>query len=132
MNGESYIDDVSDEEIVCALDSGWFIASTRFDDLTDFDFAIITVPTPLRDGAPDSSFIEDAANDLAKNLTEGSTVILESTTYPGSTERLAVPLLERGSGLLIRARNLWSDSHPGWGERGASILCVCIGPNLQG
>ena len=61
---------------------------------------MITVPTPLREGAPDLSFIEAAARDLAQNLTVGSTVVLESTTYPGTTDELVVPILERGSGLV--------------------------------
>ncbi|WP_372729611.1 nucleotide sugar dehydrogenase, partial [Nocardioides sp.] len=64
-----------------------------------FDFAIITVPTPLRETLPDLSFIESAAHDLSVHLTKGCTVVLESTTYPGTTESLMVPILEQGSGL---------------------------------
>jgi UDP-N-acetyl-D-glucosamine dehydrogenase len=60
---------------------------------------VITVPTPLREGNPDLSYIEDAARQLARFLRPGATVILESTTYPGTTEELVGPLLEEGSGL---------------------------------
>jgi UDP-N-acetyl-D-glucosamine dehydrogenase len=59
------------------------------------------VPTPLRDGAPDLSYIEDAARVLAAHLQPGATVVLESTTYPGTTEELFGPILEDGSGLVV-------------------------------
>ncbi|MCA1694842.1 MAG: nucleotide sugar dehydrogenase, partial [Actinobacteria bacterium] len=59
----------------------------------------ITVPTPLREGNPDLSFIEDAAGLLARHVRAGATVILESTTYPGTTEELVGSILENGSGL---------------------------------
>ena len=67
-------------------------------DLRGFDVAIITVPTPLRDGAPDLSYIEAAGRDIAARLTAGALVVLESTTYPGTTEELLRPILEQ-SGL---------------------------------
>jgi len=60
---------------------------------------VITVPTPLRETLPDLSFIEDSARSLAIHLTSGATVILESTTYPGTTDQLLVPILEEVSGL---------------------------------
>ena len=59
----------------------------------------ITVPTPLRDGAPDLSYVEDAAASLARRLRAGALVVLESTTYPGTTDELLRPILEQGSGL---------------------------------
>src|SRR5439155_12622031 len=58
------------------------------------------VPTPLKEGAPDLAYIEGAAITLARFLRPGATVVLESTTYPGTTEELVAPLLEAGSGLL--------------------------------
>ena len=61
--------------------------------------AVITVPTPLKETVPDLSYIEAASRQLAPWVTEGATVVLESTTYPGTTEQLVVPLLEAGSGL---------------------------------
>ena len=64
-----------------------------------FDVAVIDVPTPLRDGVPDLSHVETAARTLAAHMRAGSIVILESTTYPGTTEELVAPLLEAESGL---------------------------------
>ncbi len=97
--GESYVEDVGNEELGAALASGRYRASTEPRSCGGFDFAVITVPTPLTERAPDLSFIEDAARTLARYLRPGATVILESTTYPGTTEELVVPLLEEGSGL---------------------------------
>jgi len=97
--GESFVEDIDNEEVAAALKSGRYRATSREEDCRDFDIAVITVPTPLRDGAPDLSFIVDAAHEIARNLHEGATVILESTTYPGTTEELVVPILESGSGL---------------------------------
>ena len=74
-----------------------------------FDVAIITVPTPLREGIPDLSYIESSAQPLARYLRPGATVVLESTTYPGTTEELVAPLLEEGSGLAAG-----SDFHLGY------------------
>ena len=60
---------------------------------------MITVPTPLRDRSPDLSFVISAARELARYVTRGSVVVLESTTYPGTTDDLRRPILEQGSGL---------------------------------
>jgi UDP-N-acetyl-D-glucosamine dehydrogenase len=98
--GESYVQDISNEVVQGALDSCRFVPTTDPDDCKGFDVAVITVPTPLFQGAPDLSHIEEAARALATMLTEGATVILESTTYPGTTEELVVPILEHGSGLI--------------------------------
>ena len=62
--------------------------------------ALITVPTPLKEGVPDLSFIEAAGSMLSRHLHSGATVVLESTTYPGTTVELLVPILEAGSGLV--------------------------------
>ncbi|GAB3573540.1 nucleotide sugar dehydrogenase [Leifsonia lichenia] len=97
--GISYVDDISSDELVSATASGRYTATTDYAAAEGFDIAVITVPTPLREGLPDLSFIEDSAASLAARLTPGATVILESTTYPGTTEELLVPILERGSGL---------------------------------
>lgn len=97
--GESFVEDIPGEEIASALSSSRYLATTALKDCSDFDVAVITVPTPLREGAPDLSFIEDAARGLSGELKEGATVILESTTYPGTTAELLVPILEQGSGL---------------------------------
>ena len=97
--GESHVDDVTDGDVSDALATGRYRPTDAERELTGFDVAVITVPTPLADGAPDISSIESAATTLARYLRPGSTVILESTTYPGTTEEILVPILEAGSGL---------------------------------
>ena len=82
-----------------ALDTGRYMPSDDAADLAGFNTAVVCVPTPLRDGAPDLSFIEDAARLLAPHLRRGACVVLESTTYPGTTEEVFGPILEAGSGL---------------------------------
>lgn len=99
QRGESYVDDIPSTVLSAALASGKYKASKDYDDAAGFDVAVITVPTPLSEGIPDLSYIEDSAKALSSRLTAGATVILESTTYPGTTQELLVPLLEEGSGL---------------------------------
>jgi UDP-N-acetyl-D-mannosaminuronic acid dehydrogenase/UDP-N-acetyl-D-glucosamine dehydrogenase len=94
VDGRTYIDDVSDQDVAAALATGRFAATTDPADLAGFDVAVITVPTPLRDGDPDLRHVEDAARALAPHVRAGCTVVLESTTYPGTTDDLIVPLLE--------------------------------------
>jgi UDP-N-acetyl-D-glucosamine dehydrogenase len=101
--GESYIEDVTDEQLTASRDSGRYTPSSEPRDCAGFDIAIITVPTPLREGVPDLSFIEDSARTLARFLRPGATVVLESTTYPGTTSELVRPILEEGSGLRAGA-----------------------------
>lgn len=97
--GKSYVDDISDATLSAALESGRYVATTSYEDIVGFDVAVITVPTPLRESLPDLSYIEQSAMSLAPYLRAGATVVLESTTYPGTTEELLVPILEAGSGL---------------------------------
>ncbi|MEI8000170.1 MAG: nucleotide sugar dehydrogenase [Actinomycetes bacterium] len=97
--GDSYVGDVPAARLVAALAGGRYRPSADPTDLADFDVAVVTVPTPLRDGAPDLSYIEDASQLLAAYLRAGACVVLESTTYPGTTDELVAPLLEQGSGL---------------------------------
>jgi UDP-N-acetyl-D-glucosamine dehydrogenase len=98
--GESYVEDIPDEILQQALATGRYRATTRERDCAGFDVAVITVPTPLRDGVPDLSYIEASARTLGRYLRPGATVVLESTTYPGTTEELVQPILEEMSGLL--------------------------------
>ena len=98
-SGFSFVEDVSGAQLDAALLTGKYKPSTDVHDAQDFDFAVITVPTPLREAAPDLSYIESAAQSLAPFVRIGCVVILESTTYPGTTEELMVPILESGSGL---------------------------------
>ena len=100
QNGESYVDDIPSSVLAAALASSRYKASKDYDDAAGFDVAVITVPTPLSEGIPDLSFIESSAKALSTRLSAGATVILESTTYPGTTQELLVPLLEEGSGLV--------------------------------
>jgi nucleotide sugar dehydrogenase len=97
--GVSYVDDIPSDQLQSALASGRYLPTTDYDDTIGFDIAVITVPTPLRESLPDLSFIEESSKSLATRLKPGATVILESTTYPGTTEELLVPILEEGSGL---------------------------------
>lgn len=99
--GTSYVDDISSEELQSALQSGRFVATTDYALAEDFNIAVITVPTPLRESLPDLSFIETSTQSLAAYLRPNATVILESTTYPGTTEEMLVPILEKASGLTV-------------------------------
>ncbi|MBA2323853.1 MAG: nucleotide sugar dehydrogenase [Pseudonocardiales bacterium] len=96
---ESFIDDVSGADLTDALLTGRYTPSGDAGDLGGFRTAVVCVPTPLRDGLPDLSFIEDAARMLGPHLTTGACVVLESTTYPSTTEEVFAPILEAGSGL---------------------------------
>ena len=97
---ETYVEDVPSRELAAALATGRYQPTSDPEACAGFDVAVITVPTPLHEGAPDLSYIESAATTLAGHLRPGATVILESTTYPGTTEELVAPLLENGSGLV--------------------------------
>ncbi|WP_035740029.1 nucleotide sugar dehydrogenase [Parafrankia elaeagni] len=99
--GESYVEDIPDRQLRAALDSGRYEATADYAAAAAFDVAVVTVPTPLREAAPDLSFVIDAARSLAPLVTPGATIVLESTTYPGTTEELFGPLLEEGSGLSV-------------------------------
>lgn len=101
--GESFVEDVPAARVRAAIDRGRYRATDDLAALADFDVAVITVPTPLRDGAPDLTHIRSAADMLASYLRPGALVILESTTYPGTTEELMVPILDGGSGLRAGA-----------------------------
>lgn len=98
-DGHTYIDDVTDDDLAAALATHRFHPTTDPADLAGFDVAVVTVPTPLRDGAPDLGYVESAASMLSPHVRPGCCVVLESTTYPGTTEDLFVPLLEAGNPL---------------------------------
>ncbi len=97
--GQSFIDDVDEATIAMALANGTYRPTADSEDLAAFDVAVISVPTPLRDGDPDLSYVESAARTVGRHLRAGATVVLESTTYPGTTEQLVAPILEAESGL---------------------------------
>jgi UDP-N-acetyl-D-mannosaminuronic acid dehydrogenase/UDP-N-acetyl-D-glucosamine dehydrogenase len=101
--GTSFVEDIADDQVAAALATGRFRAVASLDGIERFDVAVITVPTPLRESIPDLSFIDVAGEQLAPLLTAGATVVLESTTYPGTTEERLAPILEAGSGLRAGA-----------------------------
>jgi len=93
-NGISYIPDVKTESVARLVQSGYLTATADFSVLKDMDAASICVPTPLRQtGDPDMSFIISATEDLAKHMHKGMVVVLQSTTYPGTTRELLLPKL---------------------------------------
>jgi|TARA_B100000315_G_scaffold148865_1_gene137684 UDP-N-acetyl-D-glucosamine dehydrogenase len=95
--GESYIPDVSSDDLAPAVRDGRLLATTDLRRLSEVDTVNICVPTPLRKTKdPDLSFVAAAAESVAKHLHAGQLVILESTTYPGTTEEVVQPMLERG------------------------------------
>ena len=98
--GTSYVGDISDAEVRAALADG-YLPTNDPAALAGFDVAVICVPTPLHEGLPDLSAIESAGALLAPHMRPGCTVVLESTTYPGTTEELLAPILEDGSGLKM-------------------------------
>jgi len=97
--GESFVEDVPSAELARAIATGRYIATADYAQAGGFDVAVITVPTPLRETLPDLSYIEGSAGSLAPYIRSGCLVVLESTTYPGTTDELLVPILESGSGL---------------------------------
>lgn len=98
--GENYIGDVVDKELKQLVTKGLLSATTDFSFIKDIDFIAICVPTPLDAyQQPDISFVRDSSMEVAKYLRKGTMVVLESTTYPGTTEELIRPILEKGSGL---------------------------------
>jgi len=98
--GKNYIGDVVDADLRDLVASGMLRATTDFSEICDVDFIAICVPTPLdAHQQPDISYVRSSAEEIAKYLKRGTMVVLESTTYPGTTEELLKPILEKGSGL---------------------------------
>ena len=98
--GENYIGDVVDADLRELVSSGMLRATSDFSFVKDVDFIAICVPTPLdAHQQPDISYVRDSARAIAGRIQRGSVVVLESTTYPGTTEGLLKPILEEGSGL---------------------------------
>ena len=98
--GHNYIGDVVDSELKNLVERGKLSATTQFDFVKDVDFIAICVPTPLdKHQEPDISYVKSSVQAISKYLTRGTVVVLESTTYPGTTEELIKPILEEGSGL---------------------------------
>ena len=97
--GESHIDDIDSDQLSLMINAG-FSPTVEPDCISDSEVVLICVPTPLDDdGTPDIGYIEAAAKVISQHLRPGSLVVLESTTYPGTTEDVVRPILETGSGL---------------------------------
>ena len=102
MRGESYVQDVPSSEVAQLIDAGRFDATTDFAIVRELDTINICVPTPLRKTKdPDMSFIVSASDEIAKYFHPGLLVILESTTYPGTTDELLLPTFEKHDGLKV-------------------------------
>jgi UDP-N-acetyl-D-glucosamine dehydrogenase len=97
--GKGYLKHISDSKIKKAVDSGFLKATTDFSRLPEVDAILICVPTPLtKHREPDMSFVENTSKTIAKYLRKGQLVVLESTTYPGTTEELLLPMFEKAGG----------------------------------
>jgi UDP-N-acetyl-D-glucosamine dehydrogenase len=108
----SYIARIGPEEIAEACNNG-FTATTDFSQIANMDAIIICVPTPLNQyHEPDLSYIVNTAKSIAPHLRAGQLVVLQSTTYPGTTEELLIPILEKENraGLLVAVTDTKSDN----------------------
>lgn len=100
-SGHNYIGDIVDDDLSKLVKDGMLTATTDFKFIKNVDFIAICVPTPLDEHQqPDISFVENSAKSISKYLSKNTMVVLESTTYPGTTEELIKPILEEGSGLV--------------------------------
>ncbi len=97
--GTSPVGEAQDAELVTLLGTGRYRASDRFDDVATADVVVICVPTPVIDDVPDLSHVEAAARAVGERLRPGTLVVLESTSYPGTTDEVLAPLLAEASGL---------------------------------
>ena len=98
--GHNYIGDVVDDDLVELVNAKQLSATSDFSFVKDVDFIAICVPTPLDSHQqPDISYVKNSTIAISKHLKPGTMVVLESTTYPGTTEELIKPILEEGSGL---------------------------------
>ncbi|MCC6983204.1 MAG: nucleotide sugar dehydrogenase, partial [Bauldia sp.] len=94
--GASYVGAVTGEELAAKVSAGRFRATDRFEELPSCDVLVICVPTPLtRQREPDLTFIEATARAIAERLRPGQLISLESTTYPGTTNEVVRPILEK-------------------------------------
>ncbi len=102
LKGESYVLDVPSETVSALVKSGKLIPTTDFSAIKELDAVSICVPTPLRKtGDPDLSFIVSATDELSKYVHAGMVIVLESTTYPGTTRELILPRLNQEAGLEV-------------------------------
>ena len=95
----SHVEDITDKVLQDALSKDFLITSDS-SILGESEFIVISVPTPLTDYQPDLSYVEAATKSISENLTKGQIIILESTTYPGTTLEIVKPILEKNSNLV--------------------------------
>jgi UDP-N-acetyl-D-glucosamine dehydrogenase len=109
--GQSYIQHISADKIKQHVQGKRFAATTDFTRLREMDAVLICVPTPLDERRePDLSYVEKTAQSIAPNLHRGQLIVLESTTYPGTTEELVLPILEKGGLKCPLARGAGSEN----------------------
>jgi len=132
LEGSSYIEDVSDEELRAAIADG-FLPTVDNSQLAQADTSIICVPTPLKDQVPDLTAITEAGKAVGEHLERGQLVILQSTSYPGTTQDMLQPLLEQHSGLkagedffLAFAPERIDPGNPQWNLRNTPKLVAGI------
>jgi UDP-N-acetyl-D-glucosamine dehydrogenase len=102
--GQTYIEHIPDATIAEMQESGRFSATADLSRMSEPDAILIAVPTPLsRMREPDLSYVEKSCESIAKQLRKGQLIVLESTTYPGTTREVMLPILEKGSGLTAGA-----------------------------
>jgi UDP-N-acetyl-D-glucosamine dehydrogenase len=136
--GENYIPDVKDEELRDLVKSGHLRVVCDFREVPQMDVIVICVPTPLTKNLnPDLQFVESVTRELAKYLRPGQLISLESTTYPGTTEEIMLPILE-ASGLKVEVDFFLSHSpervDPGnarYTTKNTSKVVGGLGPNSQ-
>jgi UDP-N-acetyl-D-glucosamine dehydrogenase len=102
MAGRSYVGDVPDEQVAASVKAGRLTATLDYGRLSEVDAILICVPTPLgKTGDPDVSYIMSATESIGRSIREGQLVVLESTTYPGTTRELLLPALSDGDRLNV-------------------------------
>lgn len=134
--GENYISDVKDEELKALVEGGKLSAVTHFDLVPEMDVIVICVPTPLtKNLTPDLSYVEKVTREVARRLRPGQLISLESTTYPGTTEEVMLPILEE-SGLkgdkdffLVHSPERVDPGNKRYTTKNTSKVVGGIGPN---
>ncbi|MGH2498739.1 MAG: nucleotide sugar dehydrogenase [Candidatus Limnocylindria bacterium] len=129
--GESYLMDVPSSNVRGHVEARRFVPTTDYGNLAAADVIFVCVPTPFdRSKAPDLSYVEAAARGLAGVLRQGQLIILESTTYPGTTEEVLVPLLERSG--LAAGKDFWVAFSPERIDPGNKRFTIANTPKVVG
>jgi UDP-N-acetyl-D-glucosamine dehydrogenase len=105
--GDNFIGDVDDDELQELVSANKLYAEVNFDNIAECDVVVVCVPTPLtKNLAPNLDYVISVTKELAKHLRPGQLITLESTTYPGTTDDLMLPILEEASGLKV-GKDFW-------------------------